>query len=297
MALATALAAAATIGGAVMSSKAQKKAAKTAAATAQNTADQNNALARWMYQQNAGVLSPYQQRGNQAGVALNALLGLGGPSNNMGTAFIDPNGYAAGDAGMMPQAGTANALAMYGDTMSINGAPSGFGYGMTNPQTGYIPATAPTPQGGFLPASTAQPQANALSQYQQAFDNYRNSTGYQFRLNEGNKAIGSNFAARGLSNSGAAARSLSNYNQNMASGEFNNYLAQLSGIQNMGLGAGSAQAGVGQNFVNTVSANNDSAGTAAANAALLRGNATAGMWGNIAGGIGNIFGSSFGFGR
>ncbi len=291
MALATAIAAAATIGGAVMSSKAQKKAANRAAATAENTAGQNNALARWMYNQNAGVLSPYQQRGNAAGNAMNALLGLGVPSNNAGTGFID--GYAANDAGMMPQGSPTGApmgmmpqddMAMFNDGMSINGAPTAM-----PSTTGFLPATAPTAQ-----AAPQAGQPNALSQYQDAFNNYRNSTGYQFRLNEGQKALGSNFAARGLSNSGAAARSLSGFNQNMASGEFGNYMNQLAGIQNMGLGAGSAQAGVGQNFVNTVSANNNSAGTAAANAALMRGNATAGMWGGIAGGIGNIFGSSFG---
>lgn len=285
MALATALAAAATIGGSILSSNAQKKAAKSASTAAQNTANQNNALAQWMYNQNAGVLSPYQQRGNAAGNAMNALLGLGGPSNNMGQAFIDPNGYAGSDAGFAPQTGIQNALSMYGDTMSIDGAPTGIGFG------GYMPPTAPTAQA----TPQAAPQTgNALSQYQDAFKNYQDSTGYQFRLNQGQRAIGSNFAARGLSNSGAAAKSLLGYNQGMASNEFGNYLNQLSGIQNMGLGAGSAQAGVGQNYVNTVSANNDSAGTAAANAALLRGNATANMFGSIAGGIGNIFGSSFG---
>jgi len=299
MALATALAAAATIGGAVMSSKAQKKAAKSAATTAQNTTDQNNALARWMYNQNAGVLSPYQQRGNQAGIAMNALLGLGGPTNNAGQGFIDPNGYAAGDAGMMAPGtmpgmspGMAQPMGMQEDYAQFNDNMSGA------PMGGFLPATAPTAQAMPQGAPQANPQAgNALSPYQQAFDNYRNSTGFQFRLNEGNRAIGSNFAARGLSNSGAAARSLSNYNQNLASNEFGNYMGMLSGIQNMGLGAGSAQAGVGQNFVNTVSNNNDSAGTAAANAALMRGNATANMWGGIAGGVGNVFGSSFGFGR
>ncbi|CAB4137448.1 hypothetical protein UFOVP319_34 [uncultured Caudovirales phage] len=294
MALSSALAMAGmAIGGEILSAKSQKKAAKRASGIAQDTAAQNNALARWMYGQNAGVLSPYQQRGNAAGNAMNALLGLGVPSNNAGTGFID--GYAANDAGMMPQGSPMGMMpqddmAMFNDGMSINGAPTAMGdFGQ-----GYLPATAPTAQGAPQTGMAQAGQPNALSQYQDAFNNYRNSTGYQFRLNEGQRALGSNFAARGLSNSGAAARSLSGFNQNMASGEFGNYMNQLAGIQNMGLGAGSAQAGVGQNFVNTVSANNNSAGTAAANAALLRGNATAGMWGGIAGGIGNIFGSSFG---
>ena len=285
MALATALAAAATIGGAILSSKAQKKAAKSASATAQNTADQNNALAQWMYNRNEGVLSPFQERGNAAGNAMNALLGLGVPSNNAGQATIDPNAYAAGDGGML------NNNPMYGgDQMSIMGAPTSQGYGAM--------VQTPSASGGYVQSTGATPQTgNALSQYQQAFDNYRGSTGYQFRLGQGQNAIGANYAARGVGNSGARDRSLIGYNQNMASGEFGNYLAQLQGQQGVGFSAASAQAGVGQNYVNTVSGNNDSAGTAAANAALLRGQSNANMYGSIAGAAGNLFGSSFGFGR
>ena len=145
------------------------------------------------------------------------------------------------------------------------------------------------------PMATAQP--NALSQYQQAFNNYQNSTGYQFRLGEGNKALNASFAARGLGNSGAAAKAALQYGQNIGSQEFGNYMGMLSNQQGVGLSAASAQAGVGQNYVNNVTANNNSAGSAAANAALLRGQSQANMFGSIANGLGNAFGSSFGWGK
>ena len=241
-----------------------------------------------MYNQNSAALAPFQRTGGAASGAINALLGLGVPSNGMGQAYIDPNAAPAANTSYAPQTGVQNALSMYGDTMSIDGAPTGIGFG------GYVSPTAPTAQGTPQATPQAAPQTgNALSQYQDAFKNYQDSTGYQFRLNQGQRAIGSNFAARGLSNSGAAAKSLLGYNQGMASNEFGNYLNQLAGQQNLGLSAASAQAGIGQNYVGMVSGNNNNAGTVAANAALARGQIGANLFGSIANDLGRTF-SSFG---
>nr|MBF6602758.1 hypothetical protein [Sphingorhabdus sp.] len=55
-----------------------------------------------------------------------------------------------------------------------------------------------------------------------------------------------------------------------------------------------AIAGVGQNYVNNVTANNNSAATVAANAALMKGQAKTDMYGGIANGLGKFLGSSFG---
>lgn len=127
--------------------------------------------------------------------------------------------------------------------------------------------------------------------YSQAFDNYRNSTGYQFRQNEGMRGLDAKFAGLGAFKSGAAVRGAADYNQNLASGEFGNFLNALGNQQALGLSAASAQAGVGQNFVNTISNNNNSAGTAAANAALLKGQNN-----GLANGLSLIGGGLFGMG-
>lgn len=60
-----------------------------------------------------------------------------------------------------------------------------------------------------------------------AFKNYLNSTGYNFQLQQGTNAITGNAAAKGLLNSGATAKALTTYGQNLASTTFNNYLSQL----------------------------------------------------------------------
>lgn len=136
-----------------------------------------------------------------------------------------------------------------------------------------------------------------------AFAAYRAGTGYDFRLGEGQRAINSGYAARGMLESGAAQRSLAQYGQNIASDEFGRYFSALQGQQGVGFGAASALAGVGQNYAGLVTANNNNAGSAAANAALISGNATANMWSQLGGAAGRAagaflpggFGSSYGF--
>ena len=66
---------------------------------------------------------------------------------------------------------------------------------------------------------------------QNAFNNYLNSTGYNFMLGQGQQALTGSAAARGLLNSGATAKALTNYGQNLGSQYFNNYLNQLGASQ------------------------------------------------------------------
>lgn len=63
-----------------------------------------------------------------------------------------------------------------------------------------------------------------------AFNNYLNSTGYQFQMDQGSKAITGSAAARGILNSGSTAKALQTYGQNTAQGSFNNYLNQLTNL-------------------------------------------------------------------
>lgn len=283
------VAAAATVGGAVISSKAQKSAANTAANAAQNTANQNNALQRETYTQNYKTLNPYSERGNAAGNAINSLLGLGQAQNQGGPENVI-TGQAAPNSGVYsfnPAYGVSNTNGMitqdgpdYGGVMGqgFNGYP---GFQVNQPQAGGTVQTSAPP---------ADPQAD----YQNAFQNYQNSTGFQFRQEQGNNALNTGYAARGSLRSGAAMKDFARFNQNIGSQEFGNYLGQLGNQQNVGLAGASAIAGVSQNMAGAISANNDSAGTAAANAALLRGQANSNMAGGIANGLGTFLGSSFG---
>lgn len=251
------------VGGAAIGAKAQKKAAAKAAAAQQQTASDNNALQRETYAKNEKYLSPFVSRGNQAGAAIMELLGF--------------------DPAPQPAQPTQPANAL---------APQGYG-GYSPYEPNYGPHSGQ--QFGMQVSQTpvAAPQQTAMS----AFDRYRASDGYQFRQNEGLNALASNFRGRGVSQSGAADKALIKFGQDYGSNEFGKYLGYLSNQQGVGLAGASALAGVGQNYANSVSANNQNAADAISNAALLKGQSTAGIFGTAANALGNIGGqlvSSYG---
>lgn len=115
-----------------------------------------------------------------------------------------------------------------------------------------------------------------------AFNQYLGSTGYQFQLGQGVNALGSTAASRGLLNSGGNLRNISDYGQNMGRNYFQTYLGNLNGISQTGLSGANALAGVGTGYANAVSANNDSAASAAGNAALTSSGQIANLLGQSA---------------
>jgi len=72
---------------------------------------------------------------------------------------------------------------------------------------------------------------------QQAFQNFLDTTGFQNELQAGQQAITGSAAARGLLNSGATARGLQEFGQNLAQRPLQNFLGGLQGIANQGLNA------------------------------------------------------------
>jgi hypothetical protein len=81
--------------------------------------------------------------------------------------------------------------------------------------------------------------------------------GYQFRLDEGMKAINAGAAARGLANSGATLKALTKYGQDYASNEYNNAYnrtyGRLSQLAGFGQSANNNMAAAAQNYGNQVS--------------------------------------------
>lgn len=123
-----------------------------------------------------------------------------------------------------------------------------------------------------------------------AFDNFRNSTGYQFRLGEGMNALNSGFAGAGSIKSGAAMKEAMKYGQNFASNEFANYFNMLNGQAGKGLSAASAQAGVSQNLGNNLANIQMQQGENLANAALSKTNP-------LANGLSMLGGGAMKFGK
>lgn len=80
-----------------------------------------------------------------------------------------------------------------------------------------------------------------------AFKNFMDSTGYQFLLDSGSKAITGNMAAKGLLNSGATLKALTNFGQNLASTKTAEMMGLLQGMAGIGAGAAGSLAGAGAN--------------------------------------------------
>lgn len=182
----------AVLGGSILGSNSANKNAKRAAQTSADNNAANIALQRESRDMALQRLDPYASRGNVAGNAINALLGLGG-SEPMTAPTAPPTAasrYGLGDNGQMPYA-------------------RGFGsavFNRANLQNGNPMLSGGTMQTTAMPQ---QPAPQSAQQAQQAaFDRFRNSTGYQFRVAEGQDALNSGFAGSGLVQSGAALRAL-----------------------------------------------------------------------------------------
>ena len=125
--------------------------------------------------------------------------------------------------------------------------------------------------------------------FQQTFDmgQYQQDPGYQFRMDEGNKAINAAASSRGMSNSGATMKALTRYGQDYSSGEyskaydrFNNdrttQFNRLSSLAGIGQTANSQLAQAGMNNANQIGSNIMGAGNASAAGQIGAANAASG---------------------
>lgn len=80
---------------------------------------------------------------------------------------------------------------------------------------------------------------NGSGAQNQGFNNFRNSTGYQFGMDQGMQAITGGAATKGLLNSGSTLKGLNQFGQQFANSQYGDYMNQLQGLQGAGLqGAG-----------------------------------------------------------
>jgi hypothetical protein len=114
---------------------------------------------------------------------------------------------------------------------------------------------------------------------EQGFQQYQDSTGYQFRMEQGQNAITGSRAARGILNSGASAKALTRFGQDFGSAEYEKYLGQLGQTADTGLEAAGLTGRTG------AAAGEATAGSIANNTQ----NQMSGL-GGLVKGIGSIFG-------
>lgn len=264
-------------GASILASKSNRKAANRAADIEANASREANALTERIYDRNVGYLSPHMATGQVANNAFMELLGYPqaapAPSAFASYAPVASSPYAFEGGGLDGRTPNNHPADMaWGPQMITLPSQGAFAFG--SQQYG-----APQPAAGTV---TAAPSARS------AFDTYRGSTGYDFRFNEGTRALQSAFSHN--LESGAASKAAMRFGQGIASDEFGRYMDLLRGQSQMGFGAASALAGVGQNFGNTVNASNRLAADAAANARLYAGQQNAAMWQ----GLGSSFGTALG---
>jgi hypothetical protein len=292
------IAAGGAIGAGAISSHAQTKAAQTAATTAQNTTDANNQLFRDTRAQNIQIASPFYNNGVAAGNALSGLL-LGSQPSGSPVGYTDGTPVAAvgGGNGALDAYLAANPdVAQEARRVTADhefNSPEDYAawhyqhYGQNEGRA--APAlNTPAPNAAGTPASAT----GALSPW----DQFRNSTNYQFRYDQGLKATEGSFATKGALDSGAAEKAKITFGQNFASNELSNYMNLLAGQQNVGLSAGNAIMGVSTNAANNIAGQNTNAGNVAANAALTSGQANANMWGTVGSTAGQLGGALFQYG-
>jgi hypothetical protein len=250
------------IGSAVVGNSGASKAA--AANTA--AADRSAAVVERNYDLSAQALQPWQTGGLQAFNSVNSLLGLGGQQQQQ----------------------QPNALSQFQTNRT-----AGMNTGQFNPAEGMARwASVLNPQQQQFQSPTQQMQPGISSQHaaSNAFDVFRNSTGYKFRLGEGERALNAGWAGSGTLKSGAAGKAFQEYGQNFASNEFANYLASLGNQQSLGLNAARAQAGVGGDAANSLAQIYTNQGQ---NLAAIAG-AKAQNTGNAINQLGTILGGVFG---
>jgi hypothetical protein len=95
-----------------------------------------------------------------------------------------------------------------------------------------------------------------------AFNQFRNSTNYNFLLNQGLQGVQS--ANAQSFNSGATAKALSNYAQGMAGNALAGYMGQLGALGSQGVQAASNLGSLGQNYTQQSAGFRNNAATAAA---------------------------------
>lgn len=218
-----------------------------------------------MAQQRADA-APYRNSGYNALNQLNYLMGLGSPTSTAKTLdYFDPDKYKQWRIDQMTAQATKDfknpeklARVIEKRTARINAA-------MSNPANAWSDFNARVATKPKLKnedfwkvregAEGTAEQGGSGTEYgflQQRFNNdvFEKDPGYQFRMDEGNRAIEGGAAARGGLLSGAAAKAMQKYSQGFASNEYGNAYNRFTGDQQNMYNRLSQLAGTGQQQMN-----------------------------------------------
>jgi len=263
----------ATIGSAAYAANAAGKAADASA----SGANQASQLSNSQFQQTQANLAPWRTTGASALSQLGSLFGL---QTSTPEQFAGAQPVTVGDSQLPPGTQLQPAgngwydVTLNGQNLGVLRPGGANGRFVSNGTP--IPATSAGPSAATGATPAGAPNMNAFTA----------SPGYDFRRTEGMRGIERTAAARGGAFSGNALRALTDFNSNLASGEFGNYVNQLSNIAGLGQNATNATGTFGQNAANTQGQNALYAGNARASGIENQGN----IYGQAINGLGNIAG-------
>lgn len=237
-----------------------------ASADASKAAQEGNLLAMLEAQRQEkkadAKAKPYEQSGLGALDQLNYLMGLGDPTkltktaNNFDDAAFIANRKAEYDKGIMAQYGKKNPakaaalIAQADKDRAVKFAKQGSAYeafqkalgnkNITDSSAFWKKRDQTTP--------TGEGQPDSYGQLQQRFNNalFEKDPGYQFRMDEGARAVDSSAAARGGLLSGAALKAMQRYGQGFASNEYDNAYNRFTNDQGNRYNRLASMAGQGQ---------------------------------------------------
>jgi hypothetical protein len=147
--------------------------------------------------------------------------------------------------------------------------------------------------GGALSRQMDLNGMNGAEAQQKAIEAIQMGPEYGSLVQQGEEGILQNAAATGGLRGGNVQASLAKFRPEVLSALINQQYQRLGGLTSMGQASASGQAAAGGAFANNVSTLFGQRGDAQANAALVRGQANANMWGNLASTVGFIAGRGF----
>ncbi len=194
---------------------------------------------RRQYEQTREDFAPYRETGVNALAQYAALYGIGRGTTSMEPEFLTER-YQTGTErvpiytqgqwlGHEAGGGMERQLLRYDDRPTY--------------ATREVANPAYDPDSGFL----------SRDEMQAARDRFMETPGYQFRFDEGLRALDRSASARGRLGSGGRDRELIRYGQGIAADEFQTYADRLAGIAGMGQGATTTTATLGQQSSNAIS--------------------------------------------
>lgn len=288
-ALSAAIAATAAVAGGVAANS-QANAAKDAASAQQQAANQATQLQREQYYDQRALLAPSITAGSEARARQMLMEGY---SPDEVKSYLSSTASAVNSGGANSVMSDADLRARYPSLYrDFSGGDTVYGTRYNN-FTDYLNASGVSTNNPNPSSANPAGGAGGGGNYDWV-DNYQyapSSPSYQFRLDQGSRALQRSAAANGNLFSGQTGQALQDYGQNIASTEFENDYRRLGQLAGDGTDATGTTVNVAGQYGNNAASNALAAGNARASGYTGAGNAWGDFWSNtVPGAIGTTYG-------